>query len=138
METKYESDIKHLEYSQQQVYDKLSDFSHLQAMKEQMTDERLSSLEFESDAMSFNIAPVGTICLRVVEREEPTCIKMHTEQSPLPFTFWIQLLPTSENTSKMKLTLKAALNPFIRAMVGGKLQEALNKMADILASLNYE
>ncbi len=138
METKFESEVKHLNYSQQQVYAKLSDFSHLQAIKEQMDDERLKSVEFESDTISFDIAPVGAICLRVVEREEPKCVKMQTEQSPLPFTFWIQLLPTSDTTSKMKLTLGADLNPFVRTMVAGKLKEALDKMADTLASINYE
>ncbi len=138
METKYESEVKHLQYSQQQVYAKLSDFSHLQSLKERVDDQRLQSLEFEPDAISFDIAPVGAMRLRVVEREEPKLVKMEAEQSPLPFTFWIQLLPTGDNSSKMKLTLQTDLNPFIRTMVGGKLQEAINKMADTLAALPYE
>lgn len=137
METRYESNVKQIEYSQQQVYSKLSDFTRLQSIKEKVNDERLSSIEFDADTITFTIQPVGQMCLQVVERHESDCIKMQAQQSPLPFTFWIQLLPTSDTTCKMKLTLAAELNPFIRGMVGGKLQEALNKMADMLASLPY-
>ena len=71
-------------------------------------------------------------------------MKFETEQSPIQANMWIQVLPTSEVTTaegqqgtKMRLTLKADLNPMVKMMVGSKLQDGINKFADMLAMLNY-
>jgi hypothetical protein len=37
----------------------------------------------------------------------------------------------------MKLTIKAELNMFIRAMVQKPLQEGIEKMADVLQAIDY-
>ena len=81
---------------------------------------------------------MGEIRLHIVDREEPKTIKFETEQSPLPFNFWIQLLPLTETSCKMKLTIKAELNPFIKGMVQKPLQEGIEKIADVLQMINYE
>ena len=39
---------------------------------------------------------------------------------------------------KMKLTIKAELNPFIKGMVSGPLTEGLEKVADVLQNIQYE
>ena len=87
--------------------------------------------------MSVNVPPVGSIKLRVVNREEPKCIKFETEQSPIPFNFWIQLLPVTSTSCKMKLTIKAELNMFIKQMVKKPLQEGIEKIADVLQMIQY-
>ena len=84
-----------------------------------------------------NVPPVGSIRLRIVDRDEPKCIKFETEQSPVPFNFWIQILPVTDTTSKMKLTIKADLNPFIKGMVKKPLQEGIEKIADALQMIEY-
>ena len=38
----------------------------------------------------------------------------------------------------MKLTLKADINPFIKGMISGPLQDGLEKIADMLAMIPYE
>ena len=80
---------------------------------------------------------MGAVKLKIVDREEPKCIKFETEQSPLPFNFWIQILPVTDTTCKMKLTIKAELNPFIKGMVSKPLQEGIEKIADALQMINY-
>lgn len=81
---------------------------------------------------------MGAVKLVIVEREAPKCIKFETAESPLPFNFWIQILPVSETTSKMKLTIKAELNPFIKGMVSKPLTEGIEKIADALQAIHYE
>ena len=83
-------------------------------------------------------SPMGAVKLVIVEREAPKCIKFETAESPLPFNFWIQILPVSETTSKMKLTIKAELNPFIKGMVSKPLTEGIEKIADALQAIHYE
>ncbi len=81
---------------------------------------------------------MGAVKLNIIEREEPKCIKFETEQSPLAFNLWIQILPVDENSCKMKLTIKAELNPFIKGMVSKPLQEGIEKIADALQMIKYE
>ena len=91
----------------------------------------------EFDTIAAISTPMGAVKLKIVDREEPKCIKFETEQSPLPFNFWIQILPVTDTTCKMKLTIKAELNPFIKGMVSKPLQEGIEKIADALQMINY-
>ena len=81
---------------------------------------------------------MGTISLRIIEREEPKCIKFETAQSPMPFNLWIQILPVDAQTSKMKVTVKADIPLVLKAMVSGPLQDGVDKVADALAQIPYE
>ena len=65
------------------------------------------------------------------------CIKFATTTSPLPFNLWIQIVPTTETECKMKLTIGMDINPFMKTMVQKPLQEGLEKMADMLAMIQY-
>ena len=40
-------------------------------------------------------------------------------------------------TAKMRVTLKADLNPMIKMMVGSKLEKGIDQFADMLCSLPY-
>ena len=107
-------------------------------MKDNIPDDKASELEFTHDTLSLNVPPVGKISLKIIEREEPKTIKFETLQSPMPFNLWIQLLPVTESSSKMKLTIKADMNPFLKMMVAKPLQEGIEKIADMLAMAKYE
>lgn len=76
--------------------------------------------------------------MRIVEREEPKMIKLQSEKSPVKFQFWIQVLPTSDTTSKMRLTIDADIPFFAKGMVAGPLQEGIEKVADALSMIPYE
>ena len=138
MSTKFESSIRQIAYAQQAVYDKLSDLSNLESVKDRIPQDKLESFTFDSDSISIKVPMAGDIKLRIVEREAPGTIKFETVQSPVPLNFWIQLLPTGETSCKMKLTIKAELNPFIKGMVQKPLQEGLEKIADALQAISYE
>ena len=83
------------------------------------------------------MAPVGSIKLRIVDRDEPKCIKFETENSPVPFNLWVQLLPVTDTTCKMRVTVKADIPLFLKPMLGNKLQDGVDKIADALAMLPY-
>ena len=124
-------------YSQQRVYDMLSDLSHLERVKDRIPQDKVKELKFNQDSVSINVSPVGDIAFKIIEREEPKCIKLEATTSPIPLTIWIQMLPTADEASKMKLTLRTELNPFIKGMVQKPLQEGIEKIAEMLASINY-
>ena len=132
----FESSIRQIPHPQQSVYAMLSDLANLERIRHRLPEDKLKDFSFDSDTLSVNVPPVGSI-RRIVDRDEPKCIKFETEQSPVPFNFWIQILPVTETTSKMKLTIKADLNPFIKGMVKKPLQEGIEKIADALQMIEY-
>mgnify|MGYP003196143159 CR=1 FL=1 len=119
----FESSVRQIPHSQQAVYNMLSDLSNIDRVKDRIPADKLNDLTFDADSMSIS-TPMGAVKLKIVDREEPKCIKFETEQSPLPFNFW-------------KLTIKAELNPFIKGMVSKPLQEGIEKIADALQMINY-
>jgi hypothetical protein len=137
-ESKFESSVKLIPYSQQAVYNNISDLRNLEKVRDRVPDDKVQDFSFDQDTVSLNVAPVGELKLRICDREEPKCIKFETVQSPVPFNVWVQVLPVDENSSKMKVTVKAELNPFIKSMVEKPLQEGVEKIADALAMVHYE
>lgn len=155
---KYESGVKQIPYAQTSVYAKLSDLTNLAALKEKMNDpaaqemmegrvddeqrrqaqQVLEQMEVTRDSLTIPVPMLGTMSMQVVERDEPKCVKFESVQSPIPFLFWIQLLPTSDTSCKMKLTLDAELNMMFKMMLGSKLKDGIDKFADMLAMIPYE
>jgi hypothetical protein len=135
--SKFESSIKQIPYPQQAVYDNISDLRNLEKVRNRVPEDRVQDFSFDEDTVSLNVPPVGELKLRIIERDEPKCVKFETAQSPVPFNVWIQVLPVTETTSKMKVTVKAELNPFIKGMVSGPLQDGVEKIADALAQIPY-
>ncbi len=155
--SKYESGVKQIPYPQSVVYNKLSDLNNLSVLKEKLgtTDipedikqqvddsqinkakEVLEKMEFTSDSISIDIAPLGKLIIGVVERQPEKLIKLSSTESPVPVKLWIQLLPTSETSCKMRLTLEAELNMFMKMAIGGKLKDGIDKFAEMLARIPY-
>lgn len=134
--SKFESGIKHIPYSQKAVYVTLSDLSNIEKVRDRLPEDKVKDLAFDRDSISIS-APMGSVSMRIVEREEPKCIKFATENSPVSANLWIQIVPEGDNECKMRLTIKADINPFIKAMVSKPLQEGLEKIADVLAMIPY-
>ncbi len=155
---RYESSVKQIPHPQGSVFAKLSDLNNLAAVREKFSDpdaqaalqgkltgeqveaarRQLESMEFTADTVSFSVPMMGGVSIRVVEREPDKCVKLESVSSPIPLKLWIQILPTTEAASKLKLTLDASLNPFIRAMADKPLREGVEKLADMLAMIPYD
>jgi hypothetical protein len=135
--TSFESSIKQIPYPQTAVYQSLSNLENLEKVRDRVPEDKIKDFSFDRDSVSINVDPVGQISLRICEREEPKCIKFEAAQSPMPFNLWIQVLPVTETTSKMKLTLKADIPFMLKGMVSRPLQDGLEKIADALAQIPY-
>ena len=135
--SKYESGVKQIPHPQSAVYGTLSDLSNIERVKDRIPADQVKDLAFDRDSVSVNVPPVGSIKLRIIDRDEPKCIKFETENSPVPFNLWVQLLPVTETTCKMRVTVKADIPLFLKPMIGNKLQDGVDKIADALAMLPY-
>lgn len=135
--TNFESSVKVIPFAQERVYEKLSDLNNLEALKDRLPEDKVKGVSFDTDTISFNVDPVGQLTLKIIEREPSKCIKFETTNSPLPFNMWIQIVSTSDQECKLKVTIGMEINPFMKAMVQKPLQEGLEKMADMLAVIQY-
>lgn len=160
--TKYESTIKHSYAPNDRVYAKLADLSNLQVLKDRIGDpnfeqmikaqagdkvtpeqieqikEKVQNIEFTTDSITTHVDQLGTdMTLRIVERDQPKLVKMVLDNSPVPATLWIQMLPATDGGTKMKLTVGVELNFFMRKMIEGKLKDGVERVADMLAMLPY-
>ena len=133
----FESSIRQIAYPQQLVYNTLSNLDNINKVKNKVPADKLQGLSFTNDSITMS-SPMGDVTMQIVNREPIKTIKFETVKSPVPFNFWIQLLPVTGSSCKMKLTVKAELNPFIKGMVEKPLRQAIEKIADVLESIHYE
>jgi carbon monoxide dehydrogenase subunit G len=145
---KYVSDVKHIQHNQQIVFDYLSNFENLsdylnsgliEKIIKQVPQVKITHFESDRDSCKFNITGMGVAKIQIVKREPFKTIKAESSGGlPLSFTFWIQLLPLNAHETKMRLTLHADLSMMIKMMVGNKLDEGINQLADTLSTLPYK
>ena len=158
--SQYESQVKQIAAPIEAVYAKLSNLENLRPVIEnaqnndtlrQKIEEAgqdssylnmLKNVTLTADSISLDTGMMGTLALEIVNREDPSVnsgkgtIKFQTSQSPIDANMWIQLLP-GELGTRMKLTLKADLNPMLKMMLGNKLEAGIDKFADMLSMIPY-
>lgn len=131
------SEIKTVPYTSADIYAVLSDLNNLELAKDKIPQISVKDLTFDKDSCSVTVDPVGKVKFVVVEREVDKTIKFQSEQLPFEVLMWIQLVASTDNETKMKMTIKADLNPFLKAMVSKPLQNGLDKIAEGLSTLPY-
>ena len=152
--SKFESEVKSVALSQEEAYARFSDLNNLSAVRERLSDpavrEQLAGqvssdkiaewtkyaeeMSFTTDSLQLS-TPLGPITLRVVEREAPKCVKLASEGAPVQLFVWVQLLPHGEAESKLRVTVGAEVNVFMRSMVAKPLQQAAEGLANMLAAV---
>lgn len=153
----FKSEVKQICAPQQAVYDKLSDLNNLSVLKERLAEpdvkEKLASqlgedkveqflgqmenLTFDHDSITIGGSPVGNVCLKVVEREEPKCIKFEGQGTPVALNLWIQIVTNGDTASAIRVTIRAEVNFFMKQIVSKPLQQAADRIAEMLAHIPY-
>ena len=151
---KYESEVKIVPQNQTIMYGRFADLNSLSSIKDRLDDPQVQQklaeqipadklddvrkyaqgLSFETDAIHI-ASPMGNITLRVIEREEPKCIKFASEGSPVQLYVWIQLLPHGDYECKLRVTVGAEVNFFMKGMVAKPLQQAADGLANMLSAV---
>lgn len=163
---KYESGVKRIESPVHDVYRVLSDMRNIQMLVDAMNNpmvqqqfansipedkkaeyenaknkmgELVKDLTFTYDTISCNTA-LGSIGVKVADREPQKVVKLSSEKSPVNFDFWVQVKELEANATAIKLTLKADIPFMVRMMFSSKLDqlnEGIDKAASILTRLPY-
>ena len=135
--SQYESSVKCIPHPQERVYAKLEDLNNIEGIKDKLPQDKVKDLTYSRDEASVNVPPIGNVTLRVIDREEPKCIKLEMAGSPIPVFIWIQIIPDGDSASKMRVVAKAEINFMLKAMIEKPLKEGLEKIAEALSLITY-
>lgn len=154
---KYESEVKMVpQATAEQVYTVLTNLDRLKPIFENAADnpiirqkveeagqdpsllEKIKEIEIDNDGITFPVPMLGKMCLQIEETEEHRCVKYKVLGIPIDANIWVQMLPVSAGGSKIRITLKAELNMMMKMMVGSKLKDGVNGVAEMLSQLPYQ
>src|SRR5690554_412206 len=136
--TEYVSEVKTVPYSDIDIFRVLSDLRNLEQMNKLLHTDKIRDFSFDADTVSFRVDPVGKVTFRVVEREPNKLVKFKSEQLPFEIFLWIQLASKAEEDTRLRVTVKADLNPFIKGMVDKPMREVVDKISEGLSRLPYD
>ena len=124
----YPSRPQQIRRSAQQIYDVVSRFDNLTPA----LADRVEEWQADEDTCSFK-AKGFTVKLRMDEKVAPKHVKIVGDGIPMDFAFWIQLHKVSDTDTRLRLVLHTELNMMMKMMIGGKLQGAVDQIAEGIA-----
>ena len=120
----------------EEVYGKVSDLRNLEQFRDRIPKEYTVNFECDTDYVQFRVAPVGDLLLRIVERGADK-IRLNVEKLPFKAEISMNIGNVSPSETNIQLVLDADIPFFVKHIVGNKLEEGMDKIADILTlSLN--
>ncbi|MFV0505693.1 MAG: hypothetical protein ACK5L5_03130 [Bacteroidales bacterium] len=144
---KYVSKIRPINSNVNNVYAHLSNLENLSRyFSGEVTDKinkeipqvQITNVRSDYDSIKVNITGLGETGLNVIERESSKLIKLATADNfPLPIIVWIQLLPVSEQESKIRLTVHMTMNMMAKMAIGKKMKKGVDKMVETLSLMTY-
>ena len=114
----------------EQIYAVISRFDNLTPA----VADRVEEWQATEETCSFK-AKGFTVRLRMEERIAPKHVKIVGDEGgvPIDFAFWIQLQPAGPYDTRLRLVLHTDLNMVMKMMIGGKLQGAIDQIAEGIA-----
>lgn len=135
MESTYESSIKVVTNSASVIYEKLADFQNFSGV---IPADKVQNWEATRDTCRFSIENMGEIGLRIIDRQENSVVKYTADgETRFNFNLWIQMKEVEPYNSRIKVTMKADLNPMIKMMVGKYLQQFVDSLAEAISKHPY-
>jgi carbon monoxide dehydrogenase subunit G len=135
---KYESKQQQIRKPAEMIYAVLSDFNNFTPI----VGDKVEGWTVEGDQCSFRVKGIA-MTLRIVEKIPSQLVKIKaSDSSPFGFTLWVQMKEAGRDTdggfsavpdTRIRLVLHAEMNMMIKMMVGGKIQPALDGIAEQIA-----
>lgn len=120
------------------VYDKVANPMQFQKYLDQLPADvlaKIGDIRFTDDSIVITAAPVGEIALTITERMPGKHVKFAAQNAPVRMETVIELQPLGADLTEVTAKIDVDIPPMLRPMVGGKLQEAADKMGEMLGKL---
>ena len=135
----FESKIVHINSNAKAIFEKLSNLENLRPIIANIPQDKIKAedIKLTADSCSVKVDTMGEIGFKIIEREEYKCIKFASDNSPVQFNIWIQLVEKAPYDTKAKITFKADLPFMIKMFIKDKLATGLDQVADLLTKIQY-
>ncbi len=132
---KLESKIGQIHNTEKNAYNFLSDFNNFSRL---IPEDKIKNWESTKDSCRFTIDGIGEARMQIVEKEPFGIIKISSEvNNKIDFSFWIQLKQVHENDTRIKLTIKADINPMLQMIAKKPLQNFLDSVIGQLEKFDF-
>jgi len=92
-----------------------------------------------AEECKFTVDGIGKAGLKIIEKEPGKLIKITGDGTAgLEFYFWIQIKEIEENDTRIKLTIKADLNPVMKMAAAKPLKSFVNMMVDKIEEYPFD
>lgn len=95
--------------------------------------DKVEEWQADADTCSFKVKGF-TLKLRIDERVAPKHVKIIADQAPMDFAFWIQLHSVAPDDTRLRIVVHTDMNMMMKMMIGSKLQDGVDKIAEGLAT----
>jgi len=135
METKIESRVGTIASNEESIYGFISNFNNF---KQFIPADKIQDFESTEDSCKFSVPNMGKVGLRIIEKIPSNTIKISGDgMANQQFNLWVQLKQVAHNDTKVKITIKADLNPMLKMMVNKPLQNFVDKLVEGMEKMKF-
>ncbi|MCF8380507.1 MAG: SRPBCC family protein [Bacteroidales bacterium] len=132
---KIESKVGKILSSDKKIFTFFSDFNNFEQL---IPADKVKNWLSDGESCSFSVDGIGSVGLRIIEKEEFKLIKISSEgKSPVPFQMWIQMKQIEENDTRVKITIDPKVNVMLMGMVKKPLKEFSDMLIDRMEQLSF-
>lgn len=128
MESTFESKIGKVAMPSERIFNFVSDFNNF---KNYIPADKISNWQSDGDTCHFTVNGMGEVGLKIVEKKPFDLVKITGDGlSNHHFLLWVQIKEAAAADSRVKVTLKADINPVMKMMVSKPIQKFLDMLVD--------
>lgn len=101
----------------------------------QEVKDRMGEVAFTDDKIIINAPAVGQLVFAITERQAPSLLRLSAENSPVPFFIVLNLTEETPESTRVNSEIEVEIPMMLRPLVGGKMQEAADKFAEMFTTL---
>lgn len=136
--TEFESVVKTIPHSQEDVYRVLSDMRNIDIVKEMIPEDKIKDFSFDQNRVAFTVDAIGKVVFNVIDREPSSLIRFQSEKLPFTVNMRIELAAKAEKSTELQMIVESNLNPFMKGMVQKPMKDAIDRISDALSKLPYD
>lgn len=122
----FESRIGKVNSEAKKIYNFATDMRNFNRF---LPEDTIDNWEASQDECSFEVSPVGKSKIGIVRKDPYITVKYSGYGlNETEFYLWLQLKELSKDDTRVKLTIKADLNPGLKMIAQGPIKQFLDKL----------
>ena len=124
------------------IYSRLNNPESFKGIADNVTDDlkqQVGNIRIDGDVITLEAKPVGDVSFRIANGVENEKVHLETVSSPFPLSIDVCLADgDAPETTNAHVEVKIDLNPILKTMLSKPMQDAAEKVADLIAVMPYK